>query len=232
MPILLTLIATFLWLDFGRRQIRRVWASVENRTLDLMVLTLVAISVVLPIWPSLVSEYDNRQLQAALHEAKQQILESNERESLRRWAMVTSKGEEAKDVLGVQSYGSKGPMAERHRKVFIRKEDGRMHFAGPLLCNDTAYVNEVLALIRDFPKAPYAYVALTWCLKHHGDQAWRGEGERTRDLLEKLMKIQPHVMEIDSFYGFLIRFIFEEKIEDTGYFTVGEGGVYIPAGTP
>jgi hypothetical protein len=201
-PIFLALLATFIWLDFGRRQIRRVWASVENRTLDLVVLTLVAISTVLPIWPSLVSEYDNRQLQSSLHEAKQQLLESNERESLRRWAMVTSKGEEAKDVLGVQSYGSQGLMPERHRKVFIREEDGWMSFAGPLLCNDTAYINEVKSLIRDFPKAPYAYVALTWCLKYQGDQSWKGEGERTRNLLEKLMKIQPHVMEIDSFYGF------------------------------
>jgi hypothetical protein len=31
--------------------------------------------------------------------------------------------------------------------------------------------------------------------------------------------------------AFLIRFIFEEKLESTGYFTVGEGEVYIPAGT-
>lgn len=219
-----------LGLGFVRFFVRRFAPSASDSRLDTIYFIIFLVEIAVSWVDHRADEYSKSALEKALYESQQKVVEVEERESLRRWAMVTSQGEEAKDVMGVQSYGSRGPIAERHRKVFIRKEDGTTTISGPLLCNNTAYINEVKALIRDFPKAPYAYVTLTGCLKYQGDQSWRAEGERARRLLEKLMKVQPHVMEMDSFYGFLVVVIFEEKLEHTGFFQVGKGGVYVPAG--
>jgi hypothetical protein len=229
-PIFSTLVATFIWLDSGRSQIRRVWASVENRTLDRAIFTLIAIATVLPAVGNIASEFTNRQLKASLHEARQQLAESNERESLRKWAMVTSRGEEAKDVMGVQSYGSRSVMAERHKRVFIPK-DGTRGFTWPR-CQDTAYIAEARSLIKAYPKSPFAYVALAWCLKQHNDKSWRNEAEQAKKVLERLMKIHPHVVEIDVFYAVLIQKVFEEDLESTGYFQGDKDGIYVPQELP
>jgi hypothetical protein len=185
----------------------------------------------IPVEGYLSAEYENRRLRESLLKTNQQLEEAKERESFRRWAMVTNKGEEVRDVMGVHSYGSKGPMAEWHKKVFIQTGPGETTYAGPF-CNDPSYVAEAKALVRDYPKLPYAYVILTWCLKNLGDPSWREQGERARKVAEKLMSIEPHVLDIDGSYAILIREVFGEKLEDTGYFRSGEQGSYVPRGWP
>ena len=110
-------------------------------------------------------------------------------------------------------------------------KDNGVSFAGPR-CDNPEYIAEARALIRDYPIAPYAYVALTWCLKNHGNPSWREQGERAKKALEKLMKVQPHVLEIDAAYGWLVMGILEENVMDTGYIQQGEHNSYIPVGTP
>jgi hypothetical protein len=86
-PIILTLVATFSWLDLGRIQIRRLWPGVTNRTLDILVFILVAAAVMIPVEDYLSAEYENRRLRESLLKTNQQLEEAKERESFRRWAM-------------------------------------------------------------------------------------------------------------------------------------------------
>jgi hypothetical protein len=164
--------------------------------------------------------------------AEERLRDAEERESLRVVAMMTPHGRVVVNPMGMQTYPG-GIIEERHKKVFIIEEDGStMRYAGPADCARKEYMDDIKTLIKEHPKIPYAYVALTWCLKQAGDPAWLEEGERVKKMLEKLMAIQPHVLQIDGFYGFLIRYIFKGNIEDTGYFRVGENGIYSPIGGP
>ena len=225
------LVILLLGLGFIRVIIRRFFPGASDFRVDCVYFVLFVIAVTVSWIDYRVDEDSKALLQKAFHESQQKVMEADERESLRRWAMVTRKGEEVKDVMGVQSYGSKGPMAQRHKKVFIQLKAGEVMYGGRL-CNNTAYFHEVRSLAQDYPILGYASAVLADCLKYRGDQSWREEGERARKRLEKLIKIQPHVLDIDSFYGFLIQRVLEEKIEDTGYFHVGEQNIYIPVGWP
>jgi hypothetical protein len=175
------------------------------------------------------SENKLNSITLAIQESEHKIKELDERELLRQWAMVTPMGDIATDILGTIVKPG-GKRAERHQVIFRREGAGIGH--GQYKCSEQQYINELNGLITDYPKLPYAYIALAMCLKHRGDPSWRDVAEKARSVGEKLMVIQPHVMSLDAFYGALIRDILELDVEQTGFFNVSDQGYYIPIGIP
>jgi hypothetical protein len=209
-----------------RRRIKKVFNWELEWWFDTISFYLIPVLTVIGLIAISVTYHARKLAEEALHETRTKVMTLEERESLRKWVMITPTGRIAKDSIGVQSDGG-GTMEERHKKIFT-EEGLKFSFGGPIKCADDEYIKGIRELIRYYPKLPYAYVALTWCLKERGDSSWEEAGEKARNLLEKLIVINPRVTHIDGYYGMLMHALFGRDLEGTGYFKLSEEGIYVP----
>jgi hypothetical protein len=165
--------------------------------------------------------------------AQKELTDVNRRESLRRWAMLLPSGEEANDAMGLDTK-SGGQRTKDFSKVFQPTKGGGLSFAGPKRCESKTYLDDIRYLMTHYDKSPYPRVALAFCLKHLGDSNWKKEAARAKADLEFYMSIEPHVLTIDAFYGFVMKDILDNKtkLEDTGFFIRRGDNSYRPKNMP
>src|SRR5882724_9402077 len=181
-----------------RRRIEKVFNWEPEWWFDTISFYLIPIVSIIALFALLLTYHARKLADETLHDSQTKIMTLEERESLRKWVMITPIG-----------------------RPFIQ-------LWWSYKCVDDEYIKGIRELIRYYPKVPYAYVALTWCLKERGDSSWQEVGEKARNLLEKLIVINPRVMYIDVCYGMLINALFGKDLEGTGYFKLSEEGIYVP----
>jgi hypothetical protein len=224
--IAVALILNYLKHSFVKQWINNVFHWESERWFNIVSFILIHVAAAVSLY-AIIMTYNSKQLaEETLHDSQTKIMTLEERESLWKWVMITPTGRIAKDSNGFQSDGG-GTMEERHKKIFT-EEGLKFSFGGPIKCADDEYIKGIRELIRYYPKLPYAYIALTWCLKVRGDSSWEEVGEKARNLLEKLIVINPRVTHIDGYYGMLMHALFGRDLEGTGYFKLSEEGIYIP----
>ena len=170
--------------------------------------------------------------QQDLAKAQSEVAKVNQRESLRRWAMLLPTGDEAHDVMA-RERSSGGKRSKDFSKVFQPTKGGGSAFGGAR-CDNKEYIEDIRGLMNQYEKSPYPRVALAYCLKRLGDERWKKEAAQAKVDLEFYMSIEPHVIAIESMYGGLMQHILEDKVklEDTGFFVLGEENVYRPKNMP
>jgi hypothetical protein len=158
--------------------------------------------------------------------AEQRLREADERESLRQVAMWLPNGALASDVQGSMRIGPpKNQATELRKKIFVLK--GHEITMGGERCHTPEYMDALRDLIKLNPHDPYLLVLSVHCLKALDDSYWRDEGIKTLRYLNKLVKIQPHVNFLDSFYDVLANEFGDERSKRRGRFRVNEDGSYI-----
>jgi hypothetical protein len=179
---------------------------------------------------ALVLTYHARKLaEEALHETRTKVMTLEERELWRPWAMIVPTGEIASDTGGFK-LKSGGTRTKRFQKIFIREGNKIHHDLNQ--CQEQEYRDELKSLIRDFPRIPYTYEVLAWCLKIINDPSWKEVAEQAKEVLEKFLDIKPHAMAIDGYYLWLVRYILEIPVEENKFWDRGELGEYIPKDMP
>ena len=68
----LPIVATILWLEIGREQVRRVLPRVTNRSLDISVAILFLVSAAVSVIVNIQSERQNKLLEESLHKAQEE----------------------------------------------------------------------------------------------------------------------------------------------------------------
>ena len=91
---LIDLMVLLLGLGFIRFFIRRFVPSASDSRLDTVYFIIFLVGIAVSWVDHRIDEFSRTSLEKALDESRQKVKEVEERESLRRWEMVTSKGEE------------------------------------------------------------------------------------------------------------------------------------------
>ena len=198
--VLISVIIGYLGVGFIRRRVGRALGWETEGWSDAIKSVLIPVAAWLTIVAYLHTQNAKEIAEKSLQDAKQTINQLESRELLRPWAMIVPTGERANDIFGINldSQGI-GIETKRHQKIFIR-QDSRIKVE-TTKCPEQGYRNELKYLTDDYPKMPYASVILALCLKKINDPDWKAEGERARQVLEKLLVIQPHVLSIDAHYA-------------------------------
>jgi hypothetical protein len=212
-----------------RQKIKKVFNWEPEWWFDTISFYLIPVVAIIGLIALTLTYHGRKLAEEALHDTRTKVMTLEERELWRSWAMIVPTGEVASDVGGFK-LAPGGPMANRYRKIFIR--EGNTIRLDMNQCQNKEYRDEIKSLIRDFPRIPYTYVALSWCLKIINDPAWKEEAEQAKEVLEKLLDIKPHVVTIDSYYLWLVRDILEIPINGNRYWNRGEKGEYIPKDMP
>src|SRR5688572_25541434 len=140
---ILTIILGLLGLSLIRDWFRSLHPNAKNTYFDILIVIILLLSVL----------------------ATSQIQISNlNKEELQRLAMITPIGEEAKDV------SQSGGLAviedvDVFKRVFVIDNNNNLTFSDFNKCTDKKYISDINFLIKKYPKIPYPYVALAFCLK-------------------------------------------------------------------
>jgi hypothetical protein len=190
--ILITAILGYLGHTFIKYWIGKLFHRKPDNVFETVRLILIPIAVGIALYVLFQTQKARESAEDRQHDSQAKLETLEERESLRPWVMITPTGMRTMDRMGLNSTGG-GSLEERHKKIFTQ-EGLSFSFGGPIKCADAEYIKGIRELIRYYLKLPYAYVALTWCLKERGDSSWEEIGEKARNLLEKLIVINPCVI--------------------------------------
>jgi len=113
-----------------RRRIEKVFNWEPEWWFDTISFYLIPIVSIIALFALLLTYHARKLADETLHDSQTKIMTLEERESLRKWVMITPIGRIAKDSMGVQSDGG-GRMEERYKEIFTQ-EGLSFSFGGPI----------------------------------------------------------------------------------------------------
>ena len=160
-------------IDLGRRIVKAKYPHLKEAHFDLALLFLLVLGLLISSWEHLGSE-------------RQVVTLQTELDVIRTYTEVSKLNFVGKTGTVSLPLIEDTPISRMLEGAFT-VTDGHSRYA----C-DPAAVGKFHEVIERYPKFPFAYYALAFCLSQSGDSSWRGYAIKAAEILSKTTMIDGH----------------------------------------